>query len=456
MSGTGKPIFKRSTKSWWGLALSVFLVAGIIGFLEIISYNHHIILDLTPGKAYSLSEQTTMILKSLDQDIVFTTFYRGGNRNYYEAFFRRLSLHTAHIKYRLLHLDRNPALAKLHGISVYGETIVESEGKKESIALPTEEKVLNTILRLTGKSKKEIYFTEGHGEQHLQKDYSKLSNALRSEGWLAKTINLSGKKGVPGDASVLVVAGPQKDFLEKELDAISLYFHGGGNVIFMVEPFAELPEIKAFLEKYGIRLGHNIIVDTEHILLAGDYLAPLIPYFDEGPITGSLKSSALFPTAGSVEINDDMTEDLESRYLAMSAPESWTKNNEEDVRQGKIAFEKNVDRKGPIPVASMVRLSAGEGDQGGSDAEIVCFGDSDFLINEFIGILANKDLFMNTVNWLAREKDLVSIRKKEYEYPYHHMTKEQGKWAFLVPVVVVPAIFLLIGIGVLIHRRWRG
>jgi hypothetical protein len=63
---------------------------------------------------------------------------------------------------------------------------------------------------------------------------------------------------------------------------------------------------------------------------------------------------------------------------------------------------------------------------------------------------------MNTVNWLAREKDLVSIRKKEYEYPYHHMTKEQGKWAFLVPVVVVPAIFLLIGIGVLIHRRWRG
>jgi ABC-type uncharacterized transport system involved in gliding motility auxiliary subunit len=104
----------------------------------------------------------------------------------------------------------------------------------------------------------------------------------------------------------------------------------------------------------------------------------------------------------------------------------------------------------------MVKLSAGEGDQGGSDAEIVCFGDSDFLINEFIGILANKDLFMNTVNWLAREKDLVSIRKKEYEYPYHHMTKEQGKWAFLVPVVVVPAIFLLIGIGVLIHRRWRG
>ncbi|RLC29161.1 hypothetical protein DRH13_06135, partial [Candidatus Woesebacteria bacterium] len=304
MSGRAKPIFRRSVRSWGGLALSVFLVAGIITFLEIIAYNHNMSLDLTPNKTYSLSEQTIKILKTLDQDIEFISFYRGGNRNYYEELFRRLSLHTTHIKYRLFHLDRNPAQAKLHGITAYGQTIVKSEGKKESIAFPTEERVLNAIAKLTGKRKKGIYFTEGHGEQDLQKNYSKLSHTFRLEGWLAKTVNLAGKKGVPVDASVLVVAGPRKDFFEKELDAISMYVQGGGNVIFMVEPFAKLPRIKAFLKKHYILLGHDIIVDTEHTLLAGDPLAPLIPYFDKGPITGSLKSAAFLPTAASVGIDD--------------------------------------------------------------------------------------------------------------------------------------------------------
>jgi hypothetical protein len=182
----------------------------------------------------------------------------------------------------------------------------------------------------------------------------------------------------------------------------------------------------------------------------------LIPYYVEGPITSSLKSPALFPTARSVEIKDGPTDDLTIQYLAKSASESWTKNNEDDVRRGKISFKKGVDRKGPIPVAVMAGLAVEKRGQGETGWKVVCFGDSDFLNADFIDVLANKDLFMNTVNWLTGEKDLISIRQKQYEFPFHHMTNQQGKWAFLIPVIITPGIFLLFGVCILMYRRWRG
>jgi hypothetical protein len=277
MNRPGKSLFKRSITSWRGLVVSVFLVAGIVVFLEIIAFNHNFRLDFTPSKTYSLSEQTIKLLKALDRDIEFTVFYRAGNRNYYEEFFRRFASYSSHIKFKLFHLDRNPAQAKLHGVSSYGQAVAESVGKKEMIAFPTEEKVLNTIIRFTDTRKKRIYFTGGHGEHDTEKGYFELKEALRLEDWLIETVHLSDTSDIPVRASVIVVPGPVKDFFEKEIEALSQFVKRGGSVIFLIEPFSKLPRVKKFLEEFHIALGSDIIVDTEHKLLAGDYLVPMIP-----------------------------------------------------------------------------------------------------------------------------------------------------------------------------------
>lgn len=449
-----KAFLKRSIKYWYSLILVGLLVLCILVSLEILAHNHNVRLDLTPAKIYTLSDQTIKILKLLDKDIQLSVFYQQGNRKEYDDFFRLLSSHSPHIKYRLIDLDRNPAQAKLNDVTASGQIIAECEGKKEMVSFPTEEAMMNTILKFTKQWKREIYFITGHGEKEPSKGYFNLVNILELEGWQVRTINLASEEIVSSGTSVVVIGGPQKDFFDPELQKISQYIERGGKVIIMVEPFSRLPKLKKFLEKYQIGLCDGIIVDTKDKLLGGDYLAPLIPYFARSPITESITSPAIFPTACPVVINKEIGSANFTAILAKSSSESWVKREEAEVKRGGIDFKKGIDEKGPIPVAVIALRLGGENSRAGDRGGVVCFGDSDFVHDRFIEMLANKDLFLNTVNYLVKEKDLISIRPKKYEYPYHHMTRRQGQVAFLLLVVVVPGIFMLTGLSVFIYRKW--
>ena len=54
------------------------------------------------------------------------------------------------------------------------------------------------------------------------------------------------------------------------------------------------------------------------------------------------------------------------------------------------------------------------------ETRIVVFGDSDFVANGYLGIPGNRDLFLNTVNWLAQQENLISIRPRDPGGPPHH------------------------------------
>src|SRR5688572_32136520 len=41
------------------------------------------------------------------------------------------------------------------------------------------------------------------------------------------------------------------------------------------------------------------------------------------------------------------------------------------------------------------------------ETRIAVFGDSDFASNAFLNIPGNRDLFMNSVNWLAQQENLI-------------------------------------------------
>ncbi|MDO8720790.1 MAG: Gldg family protein [Syntrophales bacterium] len=450
--------FRRPTSAWEGLILTGVLVLGISIFLEIISFNHNVRVDLTPTKSYSLSDLTINILRRMDKDIQFTAFYRQGERKEFDEFFRRLSLYTPHVRYKLFDLDRNPGQAKLHGIATYGQTLVEWEGKKEILSYPAEEIVINLLIKTIRRGKREVYFTGGHGENSPEKEYLSLSDVLKVEGWQVSVIDLAGKENIPAGDSLLIVGGPKTDFSDEELRKAAQYLEEGGKIILMIEPFVHLPKIKAFLEKFRIGLGDGIIVDNESKLRGGDYLAPFIPNFANSPITNLFKSPAIFPTARPLEIKGGEIKGGGNfiSYLAKSYATSWIRKGEGKGNSERTDFEEGVDQKGPVPVAVIASVFSGKTNQAGTPGALACFGDSDFVNNEFIEMLVNKDLFMNTVNWLGMERELISIRPSKYEFPFYYLTKKQGQWAFWFLVVIIPAIPLTTGLGIFLYRKWRG
>ncbi len=445
-----RPFFRRSTRSPGGLILTGVLVLGIVIFLEIIFFNHNVKVDLTPNKAYSLSDQTINLLKRIGKDIQFTVFYRQGERKEFDEFFGRLSIHTPHIKYKLIDLDRNPGRARLHGITAYGQTLVEWEGRNEIIRYPTEESVFNLVIKSIRRGKLEVYFTGGHGENSPEEEYLSLRDALKTEVYQVGMIDLAGKEAIPAGDSVLIVGGPKMDFSDKELRKVDRYLEEGGKIILMVEPFVHLPKIKAFLEKYHIGLGDGIIVDSESKFMGGDYLAPSIPNFAKSPITNLFTSPAIFPTARPLEIKGGAS----IFYLAKSSSTSWIRK--ERTKSERIDFKEGVDQKGPVPVAIIAIVSSEKSNQTGDLGAVACFGDSDFVNNKFIEMLVNKDLFMNTVNWLGMERKLIFIRPPKYEFAHYYLTKKQGQWAFWFLVMIIPATPLTIGLGIFLYRKRRG
>lgn len=87
-------------------------------------------------------------------------------------------------------------------------------------------------------------------------------------------------------------------------------------------------------------------------------------------------------------------------------------------------------------------------------ARIVVFGDSDFATNALFGSkTGNSDLFLNTINWLAEEEDLISIHPKDIEDTSLILTATQLRVLFVLSLFMIPLIVVIIGITVWIRRR---
>ena len=77
----------------------------------------------------------------------------------------------------------------------------------------------------------------------------------------------------------------------------------------------------------------------------------------------------------------------------------------------------------------------------------------DFVSNIFLDFSGNRDLFLNTVNWVAGDESLISIRPKTYKQGKLTITKKQANVIFFFTVVMMPAVIFISGIAIWWRRR---
>jgi ABC-type uncharacterized transport system involved in gliding motility auxiliary subunit len=85
------------------------------------------------------------------------------------------------------------------------------------------------------------------------------------------------------------------------------------------------------------------------------------------------------------------------------------------------------------------------------ETRVAAIGDSDFAANNYLGIEGNRDLFMNTVNWLAQQESLISIRPREASDRRLTLTENIRSAIFYLSIFIIPAAVL--GTGV--FSWWR-
>jgi ABC-type uncharacterized transport system involved in gliding motility auxiliary subunit len=462
-------LFGRNLRFGTNLVIAAIAVLGIIAFVEAISLRHSYRLDLTANKRYSLSPQSRQLMAELPQPVKATAFFQEtqAGREAAKDLLDQYAYYGKQFTYEFIDPDRNPGIAKRYGITSYGTIVLESGEKEEKVLTADEENLTNALLKVMREGKKVVYFLEGHGEHSINNSerdgYSEAKRAIESQNYEVKSISLFTEGKLPDDASILIIAGPRKDLLEPELAEITRFIERGGKVFFLLDPEGP-PGLPKYLTDYGIQVVEGVVVDLVSRIFGADYLMPVITSYEEHPITKNFEVASFFPLALEVKTTDKMPERVSAQVLARTSPNSWLKRDMEELKaelraEGRPLLNEGRDEKGPLPVAAVATVttrSEGAGDKAPKRARIVVFGDSDFASNNYLNLSGNRDLFLNTVSWLAEEENLIAIRPKEGGQFFTPVTADQERLIFWLSMIALPAVVIGAGVATYMWRRQSG
>jgi ABC-type uncharacterized transport system involved in gliding motility auxiliary subunit len=421
--------------------------------------------DLTPERRYTLSDHAVRVLDGLATDVRILAFLRSQDpRNLViRDLLRQFQLRSPRVHVDVVDVNRSPSLAREYDVASYGALVVESGGRRRVITSPHEDIMIAAILQVTRQERRTIGWVVGHGEGDLtsidrRRGYSTARRVLEHEYYDVVPVSLLGGD-VPVDVSALVVAGPSKDFMPGELAALDRYLQRGGQLLVLLDPH-QGPALVAFLERYHLRLGNDVVIDPDARLYGGEYLTMEVDFDPTAhPVLAPLTAAPLLSRTRSVEVAT--TEGLETsgRVFLRTGAESWTTRDPQATRVAVPAFVQGRDRHGPIGVGAEVafRIPALPGEEP-RRGRIMAYGNAQFANNFFIEFLGNKDLFANSVAWLVRDPEGVA-RRNPRQLPgvnQFFLSEEDGVRIFWTSAVLLPASFALVGVALVVRRRWSG
>src|SRR5262252_4566577 len=474
----------RTLKYGSHASLFTVIVLAVVFILYSLAVQHNKRFDVTQAKRFTLAEQSVKLLQGLQYPIKVIGFYSLAERDRetFTDLVKQYTQHTDKLSYEVVDPDRQPALAKQYDITAYNTVVVEGNGKKEKISRVEEVALTNAILKVTRNTKKVVYFVTGHGEPALtdsdRTGYSVAKQALEEQNYTVQELVLARQPQVPDDAAVVIEAGPRRDLLESETEALRTFLGRGGHLLVMLDP-ETVPDLVTFVKRYGIEVGNDVVIETNPLgrLIGGDYLMPVVMTYERHAITKELGNvMTMFPVVRSVQVAKELPQGITAQGLAMTSTESWAETDLKALHEGHVAFDQDSDRRGPISIAAVATISADKAGASASPSEssesseqpeketsgtphaarLVVFGDSEFANNNLFPVQGNGNLFLNTVSWLAEEEDLIAIRPRKGGGSGPVMlTAAQAPLIFWLPVVILPLGVLGSGAVVFARRKWQ-
>jgi ABC-type uncharacterized transport system involved in gliding motility auxiliary subunit len=470
----------RQTRYSAYVTVYVVVVLAVLGAINFLANRYDKSYDSTANKQFTLSDQTIKVADGLKRDIHFTYFGDSGTFGQPGGPKDLLDRYAAlspkiHIEY--IDPVRKPQQAKAAGFRSDAVVMVDNGPRREAAKSLTEEEVTGAMIRSLKSGERNVCFVNAAAERSIDNDagdgYSLLKQLLERDNYKPRSETLkpaaaanakpmaigqtapAGNVEVPKDCTVLVVGGPQLAYPKPIVDAIKTYVEGGGRALIMVdntlrlgrsEPAAENPDLLALLAGWGVTVDKNLVLDLSGMgQLLG--LGPEIPFilqYESHAITQPLtRVPTAFPVVRALEVkNGDKTSvsKLVSTTDDSIAIDTVPPGGAIDPKQGK---------KGPFTLAAAGTLN------GSTPGRFVVVGTSLWAANNFAGSrsLGNRDLFMNMVNWLASDEDLISIRPKAPDDRPLNISQQRLSALFWLSIVIFPVGIVMFGLATWWKRR---
>ncbi len=474
-------ILKRRITYGTNVIIGIIVVFALVIMANYITYKYPKRYDFVQtSDLYKISDKTKNVLKTLDKDVNFYVFSNPQESELYTKLERLIKAYQAvNPKVKLNMLDKERDIAKVRkivkdmsidepdsvGIKYGDEKKVLTEmdmadfnfkhnnytgGQiKELKLFKAEQAFTSAIIELMNPRKYYAKFTVKHGEKSIfgfnDVGASEAKRYLLRDNVIAEPIELVSLKEIPTESNdVLVVAGPTREFMPHEVNLVRQYLSKGGRALFMLDPQVKTG-LEPLLEEHNVRLGDDLVVDPGGQIPGASPLQLIVGLYHDHPIVRKLNGIyTLFVIARSVNVIDPENDVNQARELAITTRRGWSETDKDTYPP---KFNDEEDEYGPICVAVAV-------DNKKSGMRIVVFGDSDFIANLEFSQGANRDLFMNSINWLIKRETLISIGPKTIqEIRRLDLSPLQLRIVTVVVIVVVPLLSVVAGVIVYFRRR---
>jgi ABC-type uncharacterized transport system involved in gliding motility auxiliary subunit len=452
---------RRASKYGSSSLISTLLVLVILCMGAFLANRYSKRFDWSEQDVHSLSDQTVKVLSALDQDLEVLALF---SRMEWEPVRGQLDRYAyASERFKIVEIadpNEKPDLLERYEIAreQLGEGIVHLTYGGESINVeqPTEETLTNAIVKLTRRGAKTIYFLEGHGENPIdgasgaaEGGYQQAAEALRNENYQIEKLLLAAKSDVPDDADVVVIAGATRLMLDEERDALDRYLKRGGAVLALIDPRVRT-DLVAKLAEWGVELGDDIVVDRE-LAVFGRATTPFARHAPNHPITQDLREHTWFLEVRSVKPSAEAEGRLTE--IVLTGRESWAERDLEQFdTEGRAEFD-GEDLLGPVPIAVAGTAILEGGGDASQEARLAVFGDSDFASNQMLGGYQNRDLFVNTVNWLLGDVEAISVRPNRSRASAFQMSASQKRVVHILALFAIPEVLAVMGVYIWWTRR---
>ena len=452
-------------------------------------------IDTTATKQFLLEEQVVNTLGNLKEPVKITAFFVTDTaadaaawrdtQDMLSEFRRRSSVYD--LSFELVDPDLNPNVATALGVTRFPALAIEGvESRRTEVVVGgnpsdgpdvfTEQQVVTGLLVINQIAQKMVAFITGHSERDVTDPVGNTGlglagAALGRENYivLVETLQELGTRMTLGDPqqipAVIVFAGPVQELLPIDQQALLIYARSGGSILFMFEPDETPDTFKQFLSRYAVSIGDGEAADIASFVAPSPRFiqvkksnAQLPPHaVTDGFEVLYLPGSTHFAWAidpHSVPLADEVTPLIRQNILASTTLSSWAETDPDS-----LDFDFGTEIAGPLPIAVAVEavgeLSGGvyRDDDGFVSLNMVLIGDTDFASNNYFGSANNADLFVNSVNFLARDFELISIRAKTDTNRQLFLTRNERDFVRWSGWLLMPTLISLFGFWTWWRRR---
>lgn len=450
----------RQTQYGAYAAMYIVIIVAVLSAANWLGGRHNKSIDTTANRRFSLADQTEKVVKGLKQDVRILFFEETARfPQGRDLLDRYKNLNPGRLTVEYIDPVKKPQLAREYGIRVQGTAVVRVGEKREEARAMSEQEITSALIRALKEGRKMVCFVEGFGERSINEpgapNYSGAKDQLEQNNYDARAIPLLEDPTIPEDCDIVAVGGPRQAYPPAVADVIKGFVEKGGRALIMIDPpmsatatrIARQEALEQVLESWGVKLKRNLILSMGRELLQG--VSPEVAItsdYSSHPIVRDMRGgSAAFPLSQSLEVAG--TDKTSVERLGSTSKTSLAVAGEVGTLK-----ESDIDKG---EAGSHVLCAAGTYRTGeeGMEGRFVVTGSSEFIANRSMRILGNSDLFLNMVNWLSSDEDLISIRPKDPEDRRIQLSQGQMFVVRMVSQFVIPLGIILAGVLVWWRRR---